>query len=391
MAYMDNNQKQHSLTPNITVLGLGGGGGNSVDRMYNSDTMPFVKFITANTDAQALHNSPVQCKIQLGPRLTKGLGAGANPEIGYKAAEESMERIKQELEGSDMVFIAAGMGGGTGSGSIARVAALLKEMGILTVAVVTTPFNFEGLPRQRVAKKAIQELKKYCETVIIIHNQNLLSIANTSTRLQDAFKGVDDILYISVRSIVDLVVVPGIVNCDFADIKNTMQAKGRAMMGVGQASGENRALRAAQAAINNPLLDHSSIQDAKSLLVNITGGDSLTLHEVDEAINEIRRAIRNDDVNIIFGSVYDKNADYIRVSIVATGITDTSSPEAEVNLFNKKSTFTSVTPEDYKAGYINPLWGNAVVKKSEPVIATQASEEVLDNEEELPAFLRRRK
>ena len=397
---------KNNVLPTISVIGLGGGGGNSVNRMFNSDTMGGVNFVVANTDIQALNLSSVENKIQLGVKLTKGQGAGANPDTGLKAAEESADEIRERIAGSDMLFIAAGMGGGTGSGSVPLVAQIAKEMGILTVAVVTTPFYFEGMPRQRVAKKAITDLKKYCETVIVIHNQNLLSISNTSTKLYEAFKAVDDILYMSVRSIVDLVIQPGMINCDFADIRNTMKAKGRAMMGIGQAIGENRALRAAQAAINNPLLDHSSIQDSKSLLINITGGDDLTLHEVDEAVNEVKKAMKNDECIIIFGSVYEKNADFIRVSLVATGITD---PVKEIELAgglgnitsnsnpfaSSSSSGLSYATSESRPSYTNPMWQSSTESSSPNSSLSEKQNNYnsnTDNSElDLPAFLRRRK
>ncbi len=400
------NFNKNNVLPTISVIGLGGGGGNSVNRMFSSDTMGGVNFVVANTDIQALNLSSVENKIQLGVKLTKGQGAGANPETGLKAAEESADEIRERISGSDMLFISAGMGGGTGSGSVPLVAQIAKEMGILTVAVVTTPFYFEGMPRQRIAKKAITDLKKYCETVIVIHNQNLLSISNTSTKLHEAFKAVDDILYMSVRSIVDLVIQPGMINCDFADIRNTMKAKGRAMMGIGQAIGENRALRAAQAAINNPLLDHSSIQDSKSLLINITGGDDLTLHEVDEAVNEVKKAMKNDECVIIFGSVYEKNADFIRVSLVATGITD---PVKEIELAgglgnitsnsnpfaSSSSSGLSYAASESRPSYTNPMWQSSTESSSANSSLSEKQNNYnsnTDNSElDLPAFLRRRK
>ena len=325
MSFNKNGNGNHKFTsPAITVMGLGGGGCNSVNRLHGTNTMEEVRLVVANTDMQSLKKSNVDYQLQLGAKSTKGLGAGADPAVGAKAAEESIEEIRECIEGSDMLFLTAGMGGGTGSGSIAKVAQLAKEMGILTVAIVTTPFNFEGAPRANVAKRSIAELKKACETVIVIHNQNLLAISNSSTTLSDAFQAVDNTLLIAIKSIADLVIQPGIINCDFADIKNTMRAKGRAMMGIGQAAGENRALIAAQAAINNPLLDQSKINSATNLLVTVSAGKDLTLQEVDEAINEIKRAVQNEDCVIIFGAVEDPTAEYITVSLVATGIKDIS-------------------------------------------------------------------
>lgn len=308
------------LKPVITVLGVGGAGGNAVTNMINSG-LQGAKFGGANTDAQALEYLLAEHKIQLGLNTTRGLGAGASPEVGAAAAEESYDEIRSFLEGSNMVFITAGMGGGTGTGAAPVVARIAKEMGILTVGVVTKPFAFEGAHRMRTADKGLAEIQKYVDTLIVIPNQNLFRIANERTTFADAFKMADDVLHNGVRSVTDLMIMPGLINLDYADIKAVMSEMGKAMMGTGEASGDNRAVEAAERAIANPLLEHHSMQGAKGVLINITGGPDMTLFEVDAAATRIRDEIGDSEANIIFGSTFNKDLEgIIRVSVVATGI-----------------------------------------------------------------------
>lgn len=308
------------LKPVITVIGVGGAGGNAVNNMISSG-LQGAKFFVTNTDAQALDFSLAENKIQLGMHTTRGLGAGASPDVGAAAAEESADEIISFLEGSNMVFITAGMGGGTGTGAAPVIARLAQEMGILTVGVVTKPFSFEGAHRMRTADSGIMELQKYVDTLIVIPNQNLFRIANERTTFADAFKMADDVLHNGVRSVTDLMIMPGLINLDYADIKAVMSEMGKAMMGTGESSGEKRAIEAAERAIANPLLEHHSMQGAKGVLINITGGPDMTLFEVDEAANRIRKEIGENDANIIFGSTFNPDLEgIIRVSVVATGI-----------------------------------------------------------------------
>ncbi len=310
------------LKPTITVFGVGGAGGNAVNNMIKSH-LQGATFVAANTDAQALEHSLAPNKIQLGLTTTKGLGAGASPEVGRNAALESEAEIRELLNGSNMVFITAGMGGGTGTGAAPVVARIARDLGILTVGVVTKPFNFEGKYRMKLAEGGLEEIQKNVDTLIIIPNQNLFHIANEKTTFADAFQMADDVLHAGVRGVTDLMVMPGLINLDFADIRSVMSEMGKAMMGTGEASGEeNRAIRAAEAAISNPLLDHRSVKGAKGVLINITGGMDMTLFEVDAAANRIREEVGDDsEANIIFGSTFNKDLDgIIRVSVVATGI-----------------------------------------------------------------------
>lgn len=307
------------LKPRISVIGVGGGGGNAVNNMI-AQNLEGVDFIVANTDAQALANSAASRRIQLGLETTQGLGAGARPEIGRLAAEEAKAEIEKELEGANMVFITAGMGGGTGSGAAPVVAKLAKDKGILTVGVVTKPFQFEGKKRFETAEAAVEEFTKAVDSIIIIPNQNLFRIADKKTTLADAFIMADNVLYAGVRSITDLMMMPGLINLDFADIKSIMEDKGKAIMGTGEADGEDRAVKAAEQALSNPLLDDCSMRGAKGVLINITGGSDITLFEIDEAASRIKEEV-DEDANIIFGSSFDESlAGKIRVSIVATGI-----------------------------------------------------------------------
>lgn len=309
------------LKPRISVIGVGGGGGNAVNNMI-AKNLEGVDFIVANTDAQALAHSTASRKIQLGLEITQGLGAGARPEIGRLSAEEAAAEIEKELEGANMAFITAGMGGGTGSGAAPVVAKIAKEKGILTVGVVTKPFAFEGKKRMETAEEAVARFTEEVDSIIIIPNQNLFRIADKNTTLADAFVMADNVLYSGVRSITDLMMMPGLINLDFADIKSIMEDKGKAIMGTGEAEGENRARVAAEQALSNPLLDDCSMQGAKGVLINITGGNDITLLEIDEAANIIKEEV-DDNANIIFGSSFDSSLEgKIRVSIVVTGIED---------------------------------------------------------------------
>lgn len=308
------------LKPIITVFGVGGAGGNAVNNMIRAK-LKGANFVVANTDAQALKISESENKIQLGLTSTKGLGAGASPDIGKNAAIESENEIRSHLEGSNMVFITAGMGGGTGTGASPVVAKIAKELGMLTVGVVTKPFLFEGAKRMKIAETGLLELQKYVDTLIVIPNQNLFRVANENTTFQEAFEMADDVLHAGVRGVTDLITSPGLVNLDFADIETVMGEKGKAMMGTGEASGEERAIKAAEAAIANPLLDQSSMFGAKGVLINITGGKDMTLYEVDSAANRIREEVGESEANIIFGSTFNPELEgKIRVSVVATGI-----------------------------------------------------------------------
>lgn len=321
-----------TLKPIITVIGVGGAGGNAVNNMINSE-LRGAEFVVANTDAQALEHSLATKRVQLGKVATRGLGAGAAPEIGAASALESIEEVMQYLADSNIVFITAGMGGGTGTGAAPIIAKAAKEKGVLTVGVVTKPFLFEGANRMRLAEKGIEELAKHVDTLIIIPNQNLFRIANENTTFADAFKMADDVLYAGVRGITDLMIMPGLINLDFADIKTVMSQMGKAMMGTGEAEGSGRAIKAAEAAIANPLLAHSSMIGAKGVLINITGGKDMTLFEVDEAANRIREEIENEDANIIFGSTFNSELDgKIRVSVVATGIDSHLVPKPSITV-----------------------------------------------------------
>ena len=313
------------LKPRIAVVGVGGAGCNAVANMIAADLMG-VEFVVANTDAQQLAMSPAGTRIQLGMKITQGLGAGARPEIGRAAAEETLEQLESALEGAHMCFIAAGMGGGTGTGAAPVVARAAREKGILTVGVVTKPFSFEGNKRMRAAEEGILELQKHVDTLIIIPNQNLFLIANANTTFKDAFAMADQVLHQGVRGITDLMIMPGLINLDFADIRTVMSEMGKAMMGTGEASGEGRAIEAAQKAIANPLLDEVSMRGAKGVIINITGGDDLKLMEVDEAASYIRDMV-DDEANIIVGSAFNRDLDGVmRVSVVATGIDAATRP-----------------------------------------------------------------
>lgn len=363
------------LKPRISVIGVGGGGGNAVNNMI-TQKLEGVDFIVANTDAQALENSKTQRRIQLGLETTKGLGAGARPEIGKLAAEEAIEEIERELEGANMVFITAGMGGGTGSGAAPVVAKIAKEKGILTVGVVTKPFQFEGKKRSETAETALENFTKEVDSIIVIPNQNLFRIADKNTKLSDAFIMADNVLYDGVRSITDLMIMPGLINLDFADVKAIMEDKGKAIMGTGEAEGEDRAVKAAEQALSNPLLDDCSMKGAKGVLINITASQDITLMEVDDAVNRIKEEV-DEDANIIFGSSFDASLDgKIRVSIVATGIDEKAK--------------TRIEPVKRIEPVITPASAQVVVKEiiEEPRtnsiedVLGQISEDIAENAEE---------
>jgi cell division protein FtsZ len=322
--HSSNKTIQGPFTPKITVVGVGGAGGNAVNNMIASH-LDGVNFLVCNTDAQALENSLSSEKIQLGTDSTGGLGAGARPEIGRTAAEETLDDVMSQLGDQNMVFITAGMGGGTGTGAAPVIAKACKEQGILTVGVVTKPFQFEGAQRMRLAEAGIDELAQYVDTLIVIPNQNLFRIANEKTTFADAFKLADEVLQSGVRGVTDLMVVPGMINLDFADVRSATSEMGKAMMGTGEATGERRAIEAAEQAINNPLLDDVSMKGARSVIINIAGGHDLTLFEIEEASNRITDEV-DPNATIIFGSTFDDSLEgSMRVTVVATGI------EAEIN------------------------------------------------------------
>jgi len=312
-------EEMEELRPQITVFGVGGAGGNAVNNMITSG-LTGVSFVVANTDSQALTNAQAIERIQIGRAITQGLGAGARPEIGRAAAEENLSEIVEQLKGSHMCFIAAGMGGGTGTGAAPVIARAAKEMDILTVGVVTKPFQFEGAHRMKLATQGIEELHQYVDTLIVIPNQNLFRIANEKTTFTQAFQLADQVLHSGVRGVTDLMLLPGLINLDFADVRSVMSEMGKAMMGTGEGEGDHRAIAAAEAAISNPLLDDVSLKGARAVLINITGGDDLTLFDVDEATNRIRNDV-DPEANIIFGAVFNENmTGKVRVSVVATGI-----------------------------------------------------------------------
>ncbi len=326
-------QTESEIKPRITVIGVGGAGGNAVNNMISA-ALEGVEFIVANTDAQALGQSLADRRVQLGITITQGLGAGARPEVGRQAAEEALPEILQLLDGANMVFVTAGMGGGTGTGAAPVIAAAAREQGILTIGVVTKPFHFEGRRRMQSAEQGILELEKVVDTLIVIPNQNLFKIANEKTTFADAFKMADDVLHMGVRGVTDLMIMPGLINLDFADIRTVMGEMGKAMMGTGEAEGPDRSRVAAESAISNPLLEDHSMKGAKGVLINITGGLDMTLHEVDEAANRIREEV-DADANIIFGSTFDASMQgRMRVSVVSTGISALAAQQPVPNYLN---------------------------------------------------------
>lgn len=418
------------LRPKITVIGVGGAGGNAVNNMIKSE-LKGVEFVVANADAQALMQSLCEKRIQLGLEITRGLGAGARPDVGRAAAEEAIEDIVSHIKNSNMVFITAGMGGGTGTGAAPVVARLAKEMGILTIGVVTKPFHFEGTNRMRFAEKGIDDLQQYVDTLIVIPNQNLFRVANEKTTFADAFRMADNVLRSGVQGVTDLMVMPGLINLDFADIKTVMSEMGKAMMGTGEAEGEKRAMEAAEAAISNPLLDDVSMKGARGILINITGGYDMTLYEVDEAANRIREEV-DPEARIIFGSTFDEKMNgKMRVSVVATGIdaaamreklkkkeeeasnnneviqpiensfqTETNAQDNRINLATVKQEMKTERSSDIvqndkqkKKSFFERLTGikSFSSKKNEEVSVHQTAK-IIDHQEEdleIPAFLRR--
>ncbi|MEO6300192.1 MAG: cell division protein FtsZ [Paracoccaceae bacterium] len=340
--------QREELKPRITVFGVGGAGGNAVNNMIDKN-LEGVEFVVANTDAQALQQSRATSKIQMGLKVTEGLGAGARPTVGAAAAEETIEEIVDHLAGAHMCFITAGMGGGTGTGAAPIIAQAARELGVLTVGVVTKPFQFEGNKRMRQAEEGIEALQRVVDTLIVIPNQNLFRLANERTTFTEAFAMADDVLYQGVKGVTDLMVRPGLINLDFADVRAVMDEMGKAMMGTGEATGENRAVEAAEKAIANPLLDEISLHGAKGVLINITGGYDLTLFELDEAANIIREKV-DPDANIIVGSTLDTNMEgVLRVSVVATGIdlqkAKAETPVARRSMATPLTPFVAPTPE----------------------------------------------
>ncbi len=341
-------QTTHELKPKITVIGVGGAGGNAVNNMIASH-LEGVEFLVANTDSQALGQCLTERRIQLGTQITHGLGAGARPEVGRASAEEALDEILKDVDGSHMVFITAGMGGGTGTGAAPVIARAVRERGILTVGVVTKPFSFEGAHRMRIAEAGLEDLQQYVDTLIVIPNQNLFRIANERTTLKDAFTLADQVLHMGVRGVTDLIVMPGLINLDFADIRTVMAEMGKAMMGTGEAEGDRRAVEAAEAAISNPLLDEVSMQGAQGVLINITGGLDMTLFEVDAAANRIREEV-DGNANIIFGSTFDETMEgKMRVSVVATGIEGTARGRSETFVHDSQPAQAERKPEPVSA------------------------------------------
>ena len=359
------------LRPRITVIGVGGAGGNAIANMITAG-IEGVDFVVANTDAQALNNSISEHRIQLGSDITQGLGAGARPEVGRAAAEESMAEIERALEGVHMCFIAAGMGGGTGTGAAPVVAKAARDKGVLTVGVVTKPFLFEGTRRMRAADAGIEELQKHVDTLIVIPNQNLFLVAKAETTFKEAFQMADEVLQQGVRSITDLMVMPGLINLDFADVRSVMAEMGKAMMGTGEGSGENRALEAAEKAIANPLLDGVSMQGAKGVIISIIGGEDMKLLEVDEAANHIRELV-DPNANIIWGSAFNPDLQgKIRVSVVATGIEQTASmAEEAARPFNMGGSRGPARPAMSAPPAAEPLFDRSAPASAQPEPAAE--------------------
>ena len=373
-------REMSEMKPKIIVFGVGGAGGNAVNNMIRSN-LEGVDCVVANTDAQALAQSLCERRIQLGLNITQGLGAGSRPEIGRAAAEEGMDEIIEHLEGCHMAFITAVMGGGTGTGAAPVISRLAREHGVLTVGVVTKPFHFEGSHRMRVADTGIEELGQYVDTLIVIPNQNLFRVANERTTFADAFKMADDVLYSGVRGVTDLMVMPGLINLDFADIRTVMSEMGSAMMGAGEAEGDERSVHAAEAAISNPLLDDVSLKGARGVLINITGGPDMTLYEVDEAANRIRDEV-DPNANIIFGSTFDEGLQgKIRVSIFATGISrdaQAAPQPVRIKVVSDQGAPRKVEPAAPAASAAEP-------EIEEPAPAEPASAEDLEQAQAAPA------
>lgn len=368
----------------IKVVGIGGGGCNAINTMI-SYNLAGVDFIAANTDAQSLKTSLSTVKVQLGAEVTKGLGAGSDPEIGRRAAQESVDLIRCVLNGLDMVFITAGLGGGTGTGGAPIVAEIAKDLGALTVAVVTKPFQFEGKKRERQAEQGIEELRKIVDTLIVIPNQRLLSMGGRNMSLLEAFKKADDILYQAVKGVSDLIMIPGYINLDFADVKNIMSEMGLALMGTGVARGENRTVEAAQRAISSPLLEDNSIQGARGVLLNITGGPDMSLYEINEASSLIQ-AEAHEDANIIFGTVVDESMeDEIRITVIATGFDENGAKKqaasnvAQLSGYRREDLSTPAFIRKNRAG-----------GEKMNVIKMGVIDDTEDADLEVPAFLRKK-
>jgi cell division protein FtsZ len=396
-------EKQTAQGAKIKVVGVGGGGTNAIATMISLG-LNGVDFVAANTDNQALNHNPAPHHIQLGTELTKGLGAGANPEVGKKAALEDSTRIAEMLQGSDMVFITAGMGGGTGTGAAPVIANIAKEAGALTVGVVTKPFNFEGKKRRKNADKGIAELKEAVDTLICIPNQRLLYVANETTTMLDCFKKADEVLYQAVKGISDLINIRGLINLDFADVRTVMSNKGLALMGTGVASGENRAIEAARKAISSPLLEDVAINGATGIIINITGGSDLTLFEVNEASSLITEEA-HEDAEIIFGSVIDENLkDEVRVTVIATGFNPEVKVGIEQVIVNTEPTVVSqpqvqmAATQEIQQPVVTPM-ASPVIQKREPLsedlksarqLAREIGKRFFETEEyDIPTFLRR--
>ena len=381
----------NDYSANIKVIGIGGGGGNAVNAMVRSNIQG-VEFIQANTDIQTLDASPCQHKIRIGTELTRGLGAGSNPETGKMAAEESRQHLYDVLDGADMVFLTAGMGGGTGTGATPVIADIAREVGALSVGVVTKPFMFEGSRRQKQAEEGIEELKEAVDTLIVIPNQKLLSFIGKQTSLSTAFSQVDDVLRQAVCSISDLIVIPGLINLDFADVKTIMCGMGKALMGGGIASGENRAIEAAQRAISSPLLDEASVEGARGILINITGGEDLTLHDVNEAAMLIQKSA-HEDAHIIFGAVVDKTMkEDMRVTVIATGFEKEEhqrlyvAPQETSAIPMKKV----VNGEDVQDMGEHPTYHQESLKELADIIRKESPETISNSSNfDIPTFLRK--
>ncbi len=377
----------------ISVIGVGGGGGNAISSMIKTGGITGVNFIAVNTDSQALLANEADIKIQIGEEITRGLGSGGNPEIGRQAAEESIEKIKEELAGSDMVFITAGMGGGTGTGAAPVIARIAKELGILTVAVVTKPFDFEGRKRSELAEEGIEALKQSVDTLIIVPNQIVLQIIYKKTSILDAFKKIDSILYQGVKAIAELITLPGLINVDFADVKSVMENAGTSLMGIGTGSGDKRAITAVKEAISSPLID-VHIEGAEGVLFNIVGGPDISMMEIDEAANLITKSV-SPNANIIFGAVIDENlVDEIKITIIATRFS-----ERRLNTFSfsGRQVLNRSGQKSGSADDTDISQSQAVNKQldeqsyEEEVLDENIDDSQFDTELDVPAFLRRKK
>lgn len=384
---------------NIKVVGAGGGGGNAITSMVAEGGIPGVEFVAINTDAQALLNNKAEVKVQIGEVLTKGLGSGGDPEIGRQAAEESRENIKEEIDGADMVFITSGMGGGTGTGSASVIAEISKEVGALTVAVVTKPFSFEGTKRFSAAEEGIAQLKEKVDTLIVVPNQRVLQVIDKKASILDAFRRIDSVLYQGVRGIAELITLPGLINVDFADVKTIMNDSGTALMGIGLASGDKRAISAIKQAISSPLLD-ASIEGAKGILFNVVGGADMGMNEIDEAASIIQKTV-DSDADIIFGAAIDESmSDQIKITVVATRFDESSVSRFRFQTRNRPSSFSS-SSSDNSSGAADKTEDKDEVTESlyEPeeqeVKKTSQSQRADvfvedDDEFDVPAFLRKK-